>query len=493
MKYKDISLFTLFVLLILSGLQAQDPHSTQLLHARIIDADTQSPLAFASIGFRQARTGSISNEEGFFNIALPTQPDSLVIQFIGYKTYCQALPLADSSTIRLQRTAIALNEAEVFANMPSIGSILERVVARLDSNYHHSASKQQLFFRQTQKVDMPQLSAQLKKNKIPEINQALIDKTLQHIPKRTTSFSDLLTDVYSSAQAGDSLRLSPLRYVRLKDVEIAELQQMSNIMGKLLKNTKKDEYWKVRTGIIGQKVSVDTGSGMSKDSNMATRYQAHQLQWQLQNSHIQDNKLWSFIFKQSRYDYTIDGLGFFNDEQVYIIRFSPRGRGLYKGSMYISTNSYALLRADFGYAANKHGTHFNMLGIHFTEKALSMSVMYAACDGGYRLQYLSHKRGYSFGVDRNILFIKKRKRFLFDKTIFEAKARLQIESEVEEHNTVVVFDYEEIPQTGYQHVRLNKMVKPIEIEQYHDSLWANYPNIAPVQSLRNYKKQGLQP
>ena len=40
---------------------------------RVVDADTQSPIPFASINLREEQTGALTNEYGYFQMAMPTK------------------------------------------------------------------------------------------------------------------------------------------------------------------------------------------------------------------------------------------------------------------------------------------------------------------------------------------------------------------------------------------------------------------------------------
>ncbi len=482
------------LLAIHSLLFAQTP-TTPVLHGQVIDANTHSPLAFANIGFYHHQTGSISNEEGLFSIPLPADnnKDSLVVQFIGYKTYTQALPIHTDSLLRiaLHSKTIELQEAKIYANMPNIENILNDVRDNLERNYKHINAKSQVFFRQSQSTDISQFSVGLKKNDIPDIDQTLITKTFDKIPRHSTSFSDLLCNAYISKQDNDTIKIAPIRYVQLKDIEIDELEKMGNVFNKLLKNTKKDEYWKVRTGILSTKMEIDTTGDKVPDSDsLNLKYKRLALKNQLQFAHIEDNKHWEFIFHPKRYNYEMAGIGYLNGEEAYMIQFTPKNKGIFEGNMYISTATSALLRADYKYGKDKKGRHINLLGIQYSEDKMEVSIMFVAYKDHYRLQYLSHKQAYTSGIHRNISFLKKRKRALFDKTIYKTKTDLDFKTKIEENNLILAFDYTSISPQQYQSFKNQLHTPVIEIEQYHDSLWADYPNIAPEKHLREYKKHG---
>ena len=62
---------------------AQDAKMT----GRIVDDKTKEPIPFASIGLKEEQTGALTNEYGFFQMAMPQKSaqDSLMVVALGYK------------------------------------------------------------------------------------------------------------------------------------------------------------------------------------------------------------------------------------------------------------------------------------------------------------------------------------------------------------------------------------------------------------------------
>lgn len=81
MLQRVLSVFALALLLPVLGF-AQDAKMT----GRIVDEKTKEPIPFASIGLKEEQTGALTNEYGFFQMAMPQKnpQDSLVIMALGY-------------------------------------------------------------------------------------------------------------------------------------------------------------------------------------------------------------------------------------------------------------------------------------------------------------------------------------------------------------------------------------------------------------------------
>ncbi len=75
--------FVTFLLILPALSMAQENR----LSGRIVDQKTKEPIPFASIGLKEEQTGALTNEYGFFQMAMPTKnaQDSLVVLALGYK------------------------------------------------------------------------------------------------------------------------------------------------------------------------------------------------------------------------------------------------------------------------------------------------------------------------------------------------------------------------------------------------------------------------
>jgi hypothetical protein len=54
---------------------------------RVVDEKTQDPIPFASINLRDEQTGALTNEYGYFQLAMPTKvtEDSIIVMALGYR------------------------------------------------------------------------------------------------------------------------------------------------------------------------------------------------------------------------------------------------------------------------------------------------------------------------------------------------------------------------------------------------------------------------
>jgi len=331
-------------------------------------------------------------------------------------------------------------------------------------------------------------------------------KLLQEkIPKYSTSFTDLLSDVYfwENSDDSDSLKIDPIRIVSLKEKDIDELEQLASVFEKMFKDTEEEEYWKVKSGIFSTKVDVsddseEDGDGKVKvvvredslqDDKKNINYLSKEIERRFNYITMNDKDAWEFLYKTGKYNYSLVGGTNVNGEDVYIIDFTPKSGGLYIGRMYVSMKTFALIRADYEYDKDKIGESFNLLGISFYETQFRGSIFFEKKEGKYHLKYFSNESGTSTSVDRNISLLKKRERFFFDKKLDEIKVRFNISVKDLSSIEVLILNKDEISQKLFADFDAPKKSEIIYVDQFDEKLWQDFPIIEPTQQMREYKKR----
>jgi len=126
----------LFLLLFffISELLGQDSFGVKGL---VLDAVSLKPLPFAQIALLNTTIGTISNEEGRFQLRVePSGPaDSLAVQYLGYRTGKFAVAGLVGGEVRLMLEPLALELAEVEVVGLTAEEVLRRVVNSIPANY----------------------------------------------------------------------------------------------------------------------------------------------------------------------------------------------------------------------------------------------------------------------------------------------------------------------------------------------------------------------
>ena len=203
---------------------------------------------------------------------------------------------------------------------------------------------------------------------------------------------------------------------------------------------------------------------------------------------MEDKDSWQFLYETGKYNYTLFGGTRLKGEDVYIIDFDAKNRGNYEGRLYISTSTYAILKAEFQYAEGKSGTDISLLGIAYKETIHKATVFFENKNGNYRLKYMFRQEGERVGFDRNVELIKKRERFLFDKTIAKYKVKLSYKAVNLNSIEVLVISENIISEKQFTDFKSKERLKVKYVNEFDDNMWKGYSIIAPTDQMKDYRK-----
>ena len=128
----------------------------------------------------------------------------------------------------------------------------------------------------------------------------------------------------------------------------------------------------------------------------------------------------------------------------------------------------------------------------YTENEFNGSIYFEKKDDHYELKYFSRKTGSVASFDRNLALLKKRKRWLFDKTLKEIKIGVNITVTSESLVEVLVLDEKEITPEQFAAFKPEEYMDIIYVDQFNDDLWKGYSIIEPTKRMREYKKQTME-
>ncbi len=465
----------------------------------VMDIDKQVALPYTNIYVKHKHIGVVSNEKGNFllDIVGLDKDDTLRFQYIGYTTrYITLGELDTMSIVYLKEEIFNLNEALIFGNKINVKDIVKKVLENKDKNYQKTTNKSQAFIRVRNLSDVQEFELETKKNSISQLDTELIELLEEKIPRQSTSYTDFLGDLYFNKNEDDSIKfkIDPIRTVSLKEKDIAELKQFETIFENIVAETKDDEYWKVKSGIFSQKIDMDEDTANQVNDTLEANQRrvsnySRGIKYRMRYSSFDDKDNWEFLHSTGKYKYTLVGGTRVNGEDVYIIDFEPNNSGMYIGRMYVSLETYALIRADYEYAPEKHGTNIHLLGIGYTENEFSGSIYFEKKDSTYMLKYFSYKVGTEGSIERNVSLLKKRERFLFDKKTNEIKLGVHFAVNSQESVEYLVLDNHSIPQDQFTSFEQKKIMDIIYVDQFDDNLWRGYSIIEPTKRMKDYKKK----
>lgn len=104
----------------------------------VSDLNTGRPLAYAHVyQYSNNSVGTITNNEGFFSLFLPSIKDSLSVSFVGYRTKLirlDEIEFFDDLSIRLEESPNELKEILVYAK-DTLNEFLKKVYSKIPDNY----------------------------------------------------------------------------------------------------------------------------------------------------------------------------------------------------------------------------------------------------------------------------------------------------------------------------------------------------------------------
>ena len=458
----------------------------------VLDAIDHTALPYVNILILKNNRGTISNEKGDFSIDLSDllPKDTISFQFIGYKTKSITLEqLNTSNTILLSEDIMSIDEVFITNKKMSAEDIVKNVLKNKNTNYVTSFHKDQIFVRERYITDVNQIQLDYKKSTIQEIKEETLRDFENKTPKHSTSYFDFLANFYIDGAASE-LKLEPIKAVELTSKNLAELENYKKLFDQLFLDTSEKEYWKIKSGIFGEKLDVqeDTLTKPEHSDNRPIEFYKYQIEEKIEYVTFKDKDLWEFLHKTGRYNFKLEGTTTTGGESVYIISFTAKKKGLFEGELFITTDTYALLKASYKYSKDKTGKNFNLFGVGYTESDFQGSIYFEKNAGNYQLKYFSYNKNYNIRINRKIALQKKRSRFLFDKKLKELKLRLNLNLQVQEAIEYFSIKTAPLTQPEYNSYKESKNMNVLHIDQFDENLWQGYDIIEPTKQIKQYKK-----
>ena len=499
MVKRDVLLLFGVLLILISNAQNQKEETIESVKytGRLLDGETQDPLAFAHVAILGTKSGAVTNENGSFTIVSSQlrENDTLIFYFVGYRTKKISIGnLLSKPIIYLKAETFSLNEFFVFADNKNAEGIVKSVLLNTAANYKKTYVKNQIFIRNRSVSEINSIDIKFKRSSFEQLNEKMTKLIEKRLPKHSISYTDFLGDAYLSANFKDTLKLDPIKVVRLKDKNLADFNQLEEMFEKIFKNTKENEYWKIKSGIIGGKVDLEEDTKDTKDSlvkynseNRKSYYYAKKLNNLFENR-FSNKKMWEFLHHTNRYDYELVFGTQINGEKVYVIDFTPKNKGEYEGRLYIAMDTYALVKANYSYADGKTGTNINLFGVGYTKNVSDVNIYFEKREGTYQLKYYAQKVGSKVSFDRNVSLLKKKKRFLVDKKLNEIKVKLAMKVTELISFEILVVSSEKIQAKEFNKFKQKPNFKTVYVDQFSDDLWKDFTIIEPSKEMREYKK-----
>ena len=116
----------------------------------------------------------------------------------------------------------------------------------------------------------------------------------------------------------------------------------------------------------------------------------------------------NFILKPNKYTFSKPELNFTGEDLIYVIDCTPKGNSKYKGTLYVNSEDFALIRLDF--ENTKSLFKFKLLGVALNQYLRQGKILLSKFENEkYNLSYAQITFNQTFSIDRPIRFIEKNK------------------------------------------------------------------------------------
>lgn len=476
--------------------------NSQNYQAALKDFDTKEIIPYASVLYAR-NNGVITNEEGKFNLDLSKiKQDSIFISSVGYLKKGFAVNNLKDSIIYLKGAIENLDLVYLTKKNHSAEEIMEFVASKIDSNYNATLTNQKVFYRQSYITKVNLFDMKIKESSIPEIDKILLDSIKLLIPKRTDRYNEMLGNYYTDTK---SKKLIITKAAELYDKNVnLSMEGISTKLEKIFtENVKSNSYLKIKSGIFGTKVQVDSILAENKESkelqeklkskdslanNDSSKMKLLHVKRSINNLYsslfYKEDPTFNLIDKINRYKYTLNGFTLVNDEPCYIIHFEPKGSKEFKGTLHINVNDYAIVQMD--YQNVKSLKDFSLLGISYSEDLYASKVFFRKKDNNYIPYFIQLEKGMSFGIKRPLSIIEKNKHVKGRNKQNEVALKIEIKMEELERFEYLVYETSKINQKVFDELVENKKFKANYLQKYDADFWADEHIVAPNNVIQRF-------
>lgn len=468
----------------------------QSVSSKLVDAKTQKGIPYATVQYGEHQ-GVITNEEGRFSFVLEeAHPvDSIYISSMGYQKTGFTLSQLQDSIVSLTPKAIALSGVYLFDKELSVDEIMERVEESMPANYIKAPLKQRFFLRQSSFNTLQKMDIAFKKSTIAELDKHLIDSIVSILPKRSSYYTETLGDFYKN---GEEHKLEVIKAAELYDKSNeGSMEALSEKMEAIFRaNVKPDSYLKIKSGIFGEKVQLDSIFEAEED----TKELEEELQKPKENGflggrkHVLGQITNQFFGKKSkldvakklnRYEYELLGYSELENQGVYVVGFGPKRSGDFEGKLFVNIEDFAIMRMDYENVNTLKS--IRLLGFSYQELKYYGSTVFSKFDGDkYQLKFMNFTFGRKMGVDRPLKVIEKNKHVKGRRKQNELSLALDIVNYNTEKYELVVFDSDPLSTADFEALEEDKTVEATYLSAYDPEFWKGYTIMEPNQAIREF-------
>ena len=479
-------IYFLLLVLISFNLKAQSKK------IKIIDSISFEPVPFATIFFSN-NNGIISDEDGLFEL-IPEQyskKDSLFVSSMGFEPKQFSLDIFNDSIIRLVPKTISLKNVVVTNNQLSSNEIIDSVKLYIDKNYNFNITENKLFFRQEFNQELKKFKLNKFKSTIKDLTAESMDRMTDNLPKKSKNELESLSYYYVNSNI-DVPKIKLIKSRRTNDDNESDLSKSlgDKLEKSLRENLKSNSYFKIRSGWLPFSGDLTFNGLWEIDSTNQDQLnklkeeeikrkenfsigQKGRIQSVYLKSFFNPNSDLNFILKSKNYIFSDSELTYLGNELVYVIECYPKRGDKYKGTIYVNSDDFAIVRID--YENIKPLSKFKLLGVSFSSNLEKGRMVFSKFENEkYSLSYYQNSRGNNISIKRPFKIIEKNKFVKGRKKQNQISAKLDFASSSIYNTELQVFRVRSIEETQFEEIDEKNQVLPIYLEEFKKDFWEGF-------------------
>ncbi len=479
-------IYFLLLVLISFNLKAQSKK------IKIIDSISFEPVPFATIFFSN-NNGIISDEDGLFEL-IPEQyskKDSLFVSSMGFEPKQFSLDIFNDSIIRLVPKTISLKNVVVTNNQLSSNEIIDSVKLYIDKNYNFNITENKLFFRQEFNQELKKFKLNKFKSTIKDLTAESMDRMTDNLPKKSKNELESLSYYYLNSNI-DVPKIKLIKSRRTNDDNESDLSKSlgDKLEKSLRENLKSNSYFKIRSGWLPFSGDLTFNGLWEIDSTNQDQLnklkeeeikrkenfsigQKGRIQSVYLKSFFNPNSDLNFILKSKNYIFSESELTYLGNELVYVIECYPKRGDKYKGTIYVNSDDFAVVRID--YENIKPLSKFKLLGVSFSSNLEKGRMVFSKFENEkYSLSYYQNSRGNNISIKRPFKIIEKNKFVKGRKKQNQISAKLDFASSSIYNTELQVFRVRSIEETQFEEIDEKNQVLPIYLEEFKKDFWEGF-------------------
>jgi len=466
--------------------------NSQSFTVKVLDSLSFSPIPFATVYFSNGK-GIITNEEGIFELIEQQfeKKDTLFISSMGYKKVSLGLDNFNDSIIYMTPKMIELGNVIITNRNLSSKEIVEKVKKGIDKNYQTQLSENKIFYRSEFNGTTEKFKLNKFKSSIEEINSFLIDSLLNSLPKENKGVSEVLCYYYGNLEEkNQKINLIKSRETYNKEDEM--LKSLNSRLEESLKESlKSNSYFKIRSGLLPfsgdleidglwdvedstsqEAIKKAQESDLKRKQNFAASRKSR-----ITNIYSKlfynDGTDLDFILKSNKYNFSSPELTYLGNQLVYIIYCEPKGSRDFKGTLYINSDDFAIIRIDFENI--KPLFKLKLLGISVNNYLQEGRMVFSKLNNeNYSLSYYQLSSARKLGIDRPFKIIEKNKYVKGRKKQNQISFKLDLVFNSIYSQELQVFESKVIDEKNFQKIKEENKVLPEFLDELTTNFWEEF-------------------